>query len=307
MWHTQTMTSKSTWKTGAISLGICMLFASGLAAQDQGDRDSSNRPPSAASQRRDADAYGGVPDELTLPVGTTIVGQLSQYLSSHQNQPGDQFTVTLDQPLVVNGFVVARRGQVAHGQVTVANKGGTGKGPSELGIELTELVLVDGQQVPIATQLIDTTGGSNAGRNVSTIATTTVLGTVIGGIIGRGTGAAIGAGAGATAGAIAVLHTSGSPTVLPPETPLTFRLGAPTTFSTEGSARAFLPVSPQDYGNGGTQVRYSRPGPGPYARPYPPYPYPYPYAYAYPYPYYYGPTVAIVGRFGGPRGFGRRW
>ena len=235
---------------------------------------------------------------------TTIAGELSQYLSSHDSKPGDQFTITLDQPIVVNGFVVARRGQVAYGQVTVARKGGSGKGPSELGIELTELILVDGQQVPVTTQLVDSVGGSNAGRNVATVATTTILGAVIGGIAGEGTGAAIGAGAGVAAGAIIVSHSSGSPAVITPESLVTFRLGAPVTISTERSERAFLPVSPQDYGNGAITARYSRPAPGPYTRPYSPYPYPYPYAY--PYPYYYGPSIAIVGRFGGPRrGFGR--
>ena len=289
MSHTKNVASTSNWKIGSVVLSVCLLFASSLAAQE--NRDRGNQPP--ASQRHE-DAYGGVPDSLTLPVGTTIAGELSQYLSSHDNKPGDQFTITLDQPIVVNGFVVARRGQVAYGQVTVARKGGTGKGPSELGIELTELILVDGQQVPVTTQLVDSVGPSNAGRNVATVATTTILGAVIGGIAGDGTGAAIGAGAGAVAGAIAVSHSPGSPAVIAPESLVTFRLGAPVTFSTERSERAFLPVSPQDYGNGATTVRYSRPpAPRPYVRPYPVYPYP----YAYPSPYF---GVTVIRPFRGP-------
>ena len=301
MSHTKNIASTGNWKVGVAALSVCLLLASGLAAQE--DRDRGNQPPAA---QRHEDAYGGVPESLTLPVGTTIAGELSQYLSSHDNRPGDQFTITLDQPIIVNGFVVARTGQVAYGQVTVARKGGSGKGPSELGIELTELMLVDGQQVPVTTQLVDSVGPSNAGRNVATVATTTILGAVIGGIAGDGTGAAIGAGAGAVAGAIAVSHSPGTPAVMAPESLVTFRLGAPVTFSTERSERAFLPVSPRDYGNGAQAARYSRPGPPrPYVRPYPPYSYP--YAYGYPYPYYYGPSIAIVGRFGGPRGFrGRR-
>ena len=173
-------TSSSTWKIGLLALGLCVFFASALVAQDR-------------------DAYGGVPETLTLPAGTTVVGQLSQYLSSHDNRPGDGFTMTLSQPLVVDGWVVARAGQLVYGEVTVANKGGSGKGPSQLGIELTELVLVDGQQLPITTQLIQSTGGSNTGRNVATVATTTGLGAVIGAIIGEGKGAGVGATLGAAA------------------------------------------------------------------------------------------------------------
>jgi hypothetical protein len=280
MWpKTNTSTSTGTLKIAVLALGACLLFGSALAAQDR-------------------DAYGGVPQTLTLPAGTTIVGELSQYLSSHQNRPGDQFTMTLDQPLVVNGWVAARVGQVVHGQVTVANKGGLGKGPSELGIELTELILVDGQQLPITTQLIDATGGSNTGRNVATVATTTGLGAAIGAAIGEGRGAGIGAAAGAAAGLIGVLKTSGKPTVIPPESTLTFRLGAPAYFSTEGSERAFLPVSPQDYGTIQARTRYTPPpAPRDYARAYPR-----PYAY----PYFIGPRITIIRPYRAPfRRFGR--
>ena len=264
------LTSNSTWKIGILAFGVCLLFGSRLAAQE------------------DRDAYGGIPETLTLPVGATIVGELSQYLSSHQNRSGDQFTMTLDQPIVVNGWVVARKGQLVHGQVTVANKGGVGKGPSELGIELTELILVDGQQLPITTQLIESTGGSNTGRNVATVATTTGLGAAIGAAVGEGKGAGIGAAAGAAAGVIGVLLTPGKPTVIPPESVLTFRLGAPASFTTEGSEQAFLSVTPQDYRTTAARNRYAPPpAPRPYARPYPP-------PYAYPYPYFSGPRITII-------------
>jgi hypothetical protein len=281
---TTNLTSNSTWKIRLLAFGVCLLFASTLVAQDR-------------------DAYGGVPETLTLPAGTTVVGELSQYLSSHDNRPGDGFTMTLSQPLVVDGWVVARAGQIVYGEVTVANKGGSGKGPSQLGIELTELVLVDGQQLPITTQLIESTGGSNTGRNVATVATTTGLGAVIGAAIGEGKGAGIGATLGAAAGVIGVLMTPGKPTVIPPESTLTFRLGAPLSISTERSERAFLPVSPQDYRTAAARTRYSPPPqPRPYVRPYPP-------PYLYPYPYFIGPRVTIIRPYRAPvrrYGHGRR-
>ena len=290
-----TFSSNGTWKMATIALGISLLFASALAAQ-QDRRDD----------RQDRDAYGGVPQTLTVPAGTAITGELAQYLSSHENRPGDSFTMTLTQPLVVNGWVLTRVGQLVRGEVTVANKGGRGKGPSQLGIELTEIPVVDGQQVPITTQLIQSTGGSNAGRNVATVATTTGVGAVIGAIAGEGEGAGIGAAAGAAAGVIGVLMTSGKPTIIAPESMLTFRLTAPVSISTAGSERAFLPVSPQDYRTTTARVRYSQPPPPrPYVRPYPG-----PYAYPYSYPYFVGPRITIVrpyrGGFRGGFGRGRR-
>lgn len=265
MWPTKSFTSKGVWKPAVFALGVCVLFGSAAVAQDR-------------------DAYGGVPPSLTLPAGTTVVGELSQYLSSHDNRSGDSFTMTLTQPLVVNGWVVARPGQVVYGQVTVANKGGVGKGPSELGIELTELLLVDGQQLPITTQLIDTSSGSSTGRNVATVATTTGLGAAIGGAVGAGRGAGIGAAAGAAAGVIGVLLTPGKPTIIEPESTLTFRLGAPVTFSTQGSERAFLPVSPEDYRTTATRTRNSPPpAPPRYSR-----------AYPRPYPYVIAPRITII-------------
>jgi hypothetical protein len=292
MWRTANVTTSSL-KIGVFALAFSLIFGSSLAAQDSRDR----------YPDRDRDAYGGVPDRLTIPVGTTIVGQLSQYLSSHQNRPGDGFTMTLDQPIIVNGWVVARKGQMVTGEVSVANKGGIGKGPSQLGVELTELTLVDGQQVPIYTQLVQTVGPSSTGRNVATVATTTGLGTVIGAAADGGRGAGIGAGIGAAAGVIGVLVASGRPSEILPESMMTFRLTAPVNISTEGSERAFLPVSPQDYGrSANTRAAYAAP-PRPAVRPYPPYPYP--YVYAAPYPYVIAPRVTIVRPI--HRGWGRRW
>jgi len=300
---TTTKSAKSfIWKAGMLSASL--LLATTLAAQqpppppplaDQGQGPATGQeqgPPQGQQE-----AYGGVvPSTLTIPAGTTITGQLTQYLSSHRNHAGDAFSVTLSQPLIVNGWVVARPGQIVSGEVTVADKGGSGK-PSQLGLALTSLTLVDGQQVNVNTQLVQWYGPPNAGRNVGTLATTTILGTLVGAAIGRGTGAAIGAGAGATAGAIAVLKTSGQPTVLVPETTLSFRTGSPVTINTAGSERAYLPVAPEDYPTPQARARYNAPPPPPYGRPYPtypyPYPYPYPYAYGYPYPYYYGPGVIV--------------
>jgi len=226
--------------------------------------------PDAAAQNA-APTSQAVPPTITLPAGTMIPVRITEWLSSDKNQSGDQFSASLEQPLVANGWVVAVRGQIVTGRVAIAKKAGRVSGVSQLGVELSELTLVDGQVLPVRTQLLQSSAGTSNGRDAAGVATTTGLGAAIGAAAEGGEGAAIGAGAGAVAGIIGVLTTRGRPTVIPPESMLTFRLEAPLSISTERSQMAFQPVRSSDYR--GDQDAYANPrhcavyGP-PYPRPY---------------------------------------
>jgi len=233
------------------------------------------------------------PAVLNLNTGTILTVRVDQPLSSDHNKSGDTFTASLVQPLVVNGFIVASRGQTLVGRVADADKGGRVQGTSRLALELTELSLVDGQQLPIRSQLMNYNAGTSIGRDATAIGATTAIGAVIGGAAAGGTGAGIGAGAGALASTIGVLITRGHPTVVYPESVLTFRTVEPVSISTERSAQAFEPVRPEDYppqvANGPVGPRpapcYYGGGYGPvYGPGYGPY-------YGYPgyYPGWYGP------------------
>lgn len=251
------------------------------------------------------------PEMLTIPAGTIIRLRIDEWLSSDQNRPGDVFGAVLEQPIVVDGWVVARRGQAETGSVAAVKKAGRVSGTSELGVQLGELTLVDGQQVSVQTQMQQNSAGTSHGQDAATIGTTTALGAAIGAAANGGTGAAVGAGAGAAAGIIGVLATRGKPTLIAPETVLTFRLQVPVTISTERSQFAFQPVTQGDYDSRAAQNRSFR-GETPGGRGYPPLPYfGYPYPYAYPYGYYAGPlAIGIYGgfghRYGGFRGGFRR-
>jgi hypothetical protein len=248
------------------------------------------------------------PATLTLPAGTIIRVRVDEWLSSDRNLPGDIFSAVLDQPIVVDGWVIARRGQAESGKVAVAKKSGQGSASSQLGVQLSDLTLVDGQQLPLQTEMQQTSAGSkSSGRDAAVIGTTTGVGAAIGAVADGGPGAAVGAGLGVVAGIAGVMATRGRPTVIPPETVLSFRLQAPVTISTERSQFAFQPVTQDDY-NAGTPNLRPRRFAGPGGPGYPPPYYGYPYAYPYPYAFFPGPFgFGFYGGYGfGPRfGFGR--
>jgi len=250
-----------------------------------------------------------LPAKLTLPAGTWVTIRVDQPLSSDHNQPGDFFAATLTQPLIADGIVVARRGQMVGGAVSEAVKAGRAKGVSRLGLELTEISLVDGRQVPVKTQLVQRQGDTSVGRDAAAIGTTTAVGAAIGAGAAGGFGAGMGAIAGAGASTIGVLLTRGKPTVVYPEMALTFRIEAPVTISTLAAPDAFQPVGQSDYGQ---RMQYRAVGPGttppPYYNYYSPYSYsPYwysPYWYgSYWSPYWYGPGLIFSFRGGFYGGF----
>jgi hypothetical protein len=262
-----------------------------------------------------------IPAQATLSAGTFVVVRINEKLSSDKNQPGDFFTATLVRPLVANGVVIANAGQDIAGRVSEALNAERGKGSSRLGLELTELSLVDGQQVPIRTQLMEYQRGTSGGRDTAVVLGTTGAGAAIGAAAGGGVGAGIGAGIGAVAGAIGVMATRAHATEIHPEAILTFRTLDPVTVATDRSGGAFQPVRQQTYqsegqyqGQGQLQPRVRAVAPPAYygggygyygGGYYDPFYYPY-YPYGGYYGYGYGPSFGVVIRGGGFRGGGFR-
>ncbi len=258
-------------------------------------------------------AQAAPPARLTVRPGTYVTVRINQWLSSDRNQTGDAFAASLDQPLVVDGIVVAQRGQTVGGRISDAVRAGRVQGTSRLGLQITDLTLVDGQVIPVQAAMLTRNGSTSVGRDVGNVAGTTALGAAIGAAAGWGRGAAIGAGAGAAAGVAGVLLTRGNPTVIYPETVLTFRVDAPIEIATDRAPQAFRYADTQDY----RRAPYSS-GPGgpasvagncyncaapPVARPYPVYGPGY-----YPYYPYYGATFGFYSGRGyfGFRGRGYR-
>ena len=318
---------RGTAMTRIRSLTLVLLATTGIVFAQTGWRRFGDAPPAPAAQqapaaesqdptqpmdRSDAQAQRpapnspsdppryGLPPQLTVKPGTFLTVRVDQMLSSNRNQAGDVFSATLMQPLVVDGVVVAQRGQTVMGRVAEAQKSKAGH-DARLGLELTGLTLVDGSQATVRSQLVARRGPTTpGGQELGTVATTTAVGATVGAVADWGRGAAIGAGAGAAAGIIGVLLTHNHPSVVYPETALTFRIEAPVVVNTTRAPQAFRYVDPNDYQRPAEArampVRRPVPYYGPGYYPYSPYPYWGPY-------YGYGYGIGI----GFGRGWGRRW
>jgi len=169
--------------------------------------------------------------EVTLKAGTLLPVRLVETVSSDRNHPGDTFTATLDEPLVVDGFVIAEKGSRAEGRIVDTQQAGKLKGLSVLAIELTQLRTSDGQRVEISTDSFTKMGPESKGSDAAKVGGGAALGAIIGAIAGGGKGAAIGAGVGGAAGTGAVVATRGKPAVLPSETKISFRVNHSVTLT----------------------------------------------------------------------------
>jgi hypothetical protein len=297
----------------AITLGLLTgsVFAQDRPTVEQVQRQLADGAAAAADPQQPAPDPQAIPSRLTIKAGTYVTVRVNEILSSDRSMVGDAFTATLTKPIVVDGVVVASRGQNVTGRVTEAKKAGRVAGTSRLGIQLIELPVVDGQQLPIQSELLTRNGTTSTGRDVGAVAATTGVGAAIGAGVNGGVGAGVGAGAGLIVGLAGVLLTRGNPTIVYPETMLTFRVNQDVPISTERSLQAFRYVQPTDYDAAEPTVArrpLPRPGYG-YAAGYAPYGYPYPYpyyGYGYGYPYFgYGVGFGFYGRgfYGGGRRF----
>jgi hypothetical protein len=169
---------------------------------------------------------------VTIPASTAITVRLLDAISSERNRAGDTFQATLEQPLVVDGMVVADRGASAVGRVVQAQQSGRVAGVAEMALELDRLQTVGGE-VQIASDTMMRRAETTHGKDAMTTGGLAGLGAAIGAIAGGRRGAGIGAAAGGATGAGTVMATKGKPVKFDPETQLTFRLRAPVTVTVD--------------------------------------------------------------------------
>jgi hypothetical protein len=199
--------------------------ASGQAAANNPSAPTAQqgRYAQAPAPRRSASATPAAPAAIELPEGTTIRVRLDQDLGSKISQPGDSFTATVADDVVVDGKTAIARGSRADGAVIDAKPLGKFKGGAELVVKL-ERVTTSYGSYPVSTSSVQHAESGKGKRTAIFAGGGAGLGALIGGLAGGGKGAAIGALAGGGAGTAGGAMTGNKQIVLPAETLLTFKL-----------------------------------------------------------------------------------
>jgi hypothetical protein len=167
------------------------------------------------------------PKTATLAEGTAIKVITSTAISTKTNKTGDPFEASLAEPIVVDDWVIAKKGAAVSGIVADSDPGGRVKGVASISVKLKSLELADGSTVALSTAAQSVEAKSTKKKDATRIGITSGVGAAIGAIAGGGKGAAIGAGVGAGAGTAATMATRGDPAVIPSESSLNFKLSAP--------------------------------------------------------------------------------
>ncbi len=181
-------------------------------------------PPAVVPESR-------VPNTVTIRPGTVLTVRIGETLSAARHEAGDTFLATLEQPLVIDGFIIAERGARVEGRVTEAERPGRGPGASRLALELIRLSTSDGQRVHVRTEPFKKEAGNSTGSDLAKVGVGAAIGAAVGAAAGGGKGAAIGAGVGGAAGTAGVLLTRGRPAEIPVESRISFRIQEPITLT----------------------------------------------------------------------------
>jgi len=182
-------------------------------------------PKSSLSGEPETAKHDGTktPVYVTIPAGTRISVRTIDAIDSSKSRVGDRFLASLEEPLMVDGNMVAAKGADVYGRLAESKESGTFTGRSQLRLELTGIV-ANGQTVPVVTGEYELTGKSRGASTAKRTVGGAAVGSIIGAIAGGGKGAAIGAGVGAGVGAGSEIITKGDQVNVPSETVLDFTL-----------------------------------------------------------------------------------
>jgi len=160
---------------------------------------------------------------FTLPAGTSFRVRLLETIDTRRNRAGDQFTASLDEPLVDGDRVVVPKGTEFMGHVVQAKPSGRFKGRAVLALRLDSFML-NGQFYNVSSTDSSRVSKRHVKHNLAWIGGGSGGGALIGAAAAGGPGALIGAGAGAAAGTVGSVFTGKRQVSLPIETTLRFTL-----------------------------------------------------------------------------------
>jgi hypothetical protein len=222
---------RSRW--AVLTLGIYLTFTL-LACSKQPDQTSDNSAATPAAtapadtqateaQKAPQKAPVRKAEPLVVPADTVLTVRLGDAVGSKISQPGQAFSGTLVDAVLVGSKTALPAGAPASGTVVDAKPLGRFKGGAALELQLNS---VGGYPVQTVAVTQTAKGGK---RTAVAVGGGAGLGAIIGGLAGGGKGAAIGALAGAGAGTAGAAFTGNKDIVLPAESALSFKLSQPLT------------------------------------------------------------------------------
>jgi hypothetical protein len=163
-----------------------------------------------------------------IPAGTVVSVRTLDPIDSDASQIGNTYQVTLAQPIVVNGNMIAPAGSNATVQVMGVQGGNRLTGRGDISLQLVSFTGSDGRAYNVASSDAVVRSDSRGRQSAEVIGGGAALGAIVGAIAGGGEGAAIGAASGAALGS-GVQLMRGHRIRIQPETVLNFTLQQPVT------------------------------------------------------------------------------
>jgi len=149
------------------------------------------------------------PVVLTVPSGTLLRASLHMDMQSDKTEVGNTFTMSVTEPLSINGTVVIPTGALVVGEVVQAKASGKASGQGELRLAFKSVVDAAGKTQPISAETFYAEAESGTDKDVAVVAGGAAAGAIIGGLLGGKKGAGVGGLIGAAAGTGTVLATAG--------------------------------------------------------------------------------------------------
>ena len=161
-------------------------------------------------------------DPYTVPSGMFLVVRMLDPVDSDVDQPGDTFRATLEEPIKVDGRILASEGTSVAVQLVHVKQSGQLRGEEEIALQL-QSITVHGMTYSLTTDFAEVASEGKGGQSAKVVGAGAAIGALIGAIAGGKKGAAIGAATGAGAG-VAIQATRGKQVRIPSEALLSFKL-----------------------------------------------------------------------------------
>ncbi len=161
-----------------------------------------------------------------LTAGTHLSVRLDRTVSSRTAHVGDRIAASLEQPIIVDGREIARRGTPVRAKVTFVRRSGRFHHAGELTVRLSSID-IHGRRYSLQSTAIRDKGHGHGRSNTEKIGGGAGIGAVIGAIAGGGKGALLGGLLGAGTGTGVAAATGRQPAEFRAESVYDFDLTEP--------------------------------------------------------------------------------